>query len=230
MRAALILLVTLAAFAAPTHAQQARGAKILAIGDSLMAWHRGEGKSISDALAAELGEPVINRSISGARIIYALPISGALGMRIPNQFRERDRFDWVIVNGGGNDIWMACGCGPCKQRLNRMLTPDAKGGDIVSLIARIRKTGARVIYLGYLRSPGFDTPIENCKAAGDTLEARLARLAKRDRGVYFHSIANLVPHGDLSFHGVDRIHPSRKASAIIGKQLAQIIKRADRTR
>jgi len=45
--------------------------------------------------------------------------------------------------------------------------------------------------------------------------------------VFFHSIADLVPSGDRSFHGLDMIHPSRKASQIIGQQVAALIKRAD---
>ena len=44
-----------------------------------------------------------------------------------------------------------------------MLTADAKQGDIVSLVARIRQTGACVVYLGYLRIPDMDSPIESCK-------------------------------------------------------------------
>ncbi|MCV2893573.1 SGNH/GDSL hydrolase family protein [Lentibacter sp. XHP0401] len=211
-------------------AAQTAKPKILAIGDSLMAWHRGEDLSIADSLAAELGEPVLNRAVSGARIVYALPISGAMGMRISNQFRERERYDWVIVTGGGNDFMLGCGCARCERRMNKLLTADTKRGDVLKLIARIRKTGAQVIYLGYLRSPGMGSPIEKCKDEGDVFEARLAALAERDNGIHFHSIAQLVPSGDRSFHSFDMIHPSKKASTIIGKQIAQIIKRADQSR
>ena len=216
---------------APHQAAQAQEKpKILAIGDSLMAWHRIDDKSIADSIAASLGEPVLNRAISGARIIYGLPLTGAMGLRISNQFRDRERYDWVIITGGGNDFMLGCGCARCDRRMNKMLTADAKQGDIVSLIARIRQTGARVVYLGYLRSPDMDSPIESCKDEGDAFEARLVELAKRDKGVFFHSIADLVPSGDRSFHGLDMIHPSRKASKIIGQQVAALIKRADRTR
>ena len=213
---------------APHQAAQAQEKpKILAIGDSLMAWHRIDDKSIADSIAASLGEPVLNRAISGARIIYGLPLTGAMGLRISNQFRDRERYDWVIITGGGNDFMLGCGCARCDRRMNKMLTADAKQGDIVSLVARIRQTGARVVYLGYLRSPDMDSPIESCKDEGDAFEARLVELAKRDKGVFFHSIADLVPSGDRSFHGLDMIHPSRKASKIIGQQVAALIKRAD---
>lgn len=210
------------------HAQQKPS--ILAIGDSLMAWYRIDDRSIADSVAASLDEPVLNRAISGARIIYGLPVTGAMGLRVSNQFRDHERYDWVIITGGGNDFMLGCGCARCERRMNRMLTADAKQGDVVSLIARIRKTGARVVYLGYLRSPEMDSPIESCKDEGDAFEARLAELAKRDKGVFFHSIADLVPAGDRSFHAIDMIHPSHKASKLIGQQVAELIKRADRTR
>ena len=131
---------------APHQAAQAQQKpKILAIGDSLMAWHRIDDKSIADSIAASLGEPVLNRAISGARIIYGLPLTGAMGLRISNQFRDHERYDWVIITGGVNDFMLGCGCARCDRRMNKMLTADAKQGDIVSLIARIRQTGARVV-------------------------------------------------------------------------------------
>lgn len=49
-------------------------------------------------------------------------------------------------------------------------------------------------------------------------------MAALDDGVVFHSITDLVPQGDLSFHGVDRIHPSLKASLAIARRLARIIR------
>jgi lysophospholipase L1-like esterase len=226
----LILFVFLSVVASQQRAHAQDKPRILAIGDSLMAWHRNESKSIADSLEASLGEPVLNRSISGARIIYGLPVTGALGLRISSQFRDREQYDWVIITGGGNDLMFGCGCARCERRMNRMITAEADKGDVVSLVQHIRKTGARVIYVGYLRSPEMESPIENCKDEGDTFEARLATLAKQDEGVFFHSIAELVPAGDRSFHGLDMIHPSQKASTIIGQQLADLIRRVDRSR
>lgn len=231
MRRYAIVLIALTLLAASPGAGNATDARILAIGDSLMAWHRGAGSSIADIVSKELAEPVENRSISGARVIYGLPITGALGMRISRQYRDdEDNFDWVIITGGGNDLWLGCGCSRCERRMTRMISPDAKRGELVDLVGRIRRQGARVVYLGYLRSPGTNSPIESCKDEAEAFEARLATFAERDRGVYFHSIAGLVPSGDRSFHGVDMIHPSHKASTIIGQQIARIIKRADSTR
>ncbi|UYV37604.1 SGNH/GDSL hydrolase family protein [Rhodobacteraceae bacterium D3-12] len=198
------------------------GARILVIGDSLIASHSVSGRGIADRLEQILRQPIDDNSVAGARMIYNLPITGAMGLSIPKQYRDGN-WDWVIVNGGGNDVWLGCGCNRCDRKINKMIALDGRRGVIPGLVSRIRQSGARVLYLGYLRSPGFDTPIENCKDEGDELEARLSRLAALDEGIIFHPITDLVPPGDLSFHAVDRIHPSLKGSAAIAERLARVI-------
>jgi hypothetical protein len=203
--------------------------KILAIGDSLMAWHLVSKNSVADAAAKSLGEPVRSRAMGGAKIIHPLPLTGAFGMKISKQFVDKP-WDWVIMNGGGNDLFLGCGCGNCDRRMMRMIAPDGNAGEIPALVSKIRATGARVVYIGYLRSPGVDSPVDECRAHGDELETRLANMAKRDSGVYFVPLDDMVRDGDRSMHGVDMIHPSRKASALIGGRVAKVIQRADESR
>lgn len=220
IRIALLLLTLLSACGASPAGQ---GPRILAMGDSMMAWNGLGGQSIPDVVAEELSVQVVDRSVSGARMIYRLPISGAAGLSIPKQYRG-EAWDWVVLNGGGNDLLFGCGCTRCDGRLERLIAEDASAGAFPDLVTRLRKSGARVIILGYLRSPGRSSPIENCRDEGDTLEARLAKLAEGDAGVTFLSVAGLVPEGDLSFHALDRIHPSPKASRIIGGLVAEVIR------
>lgn len=198
-------------------------ARILAMGDSMMAWHGGSRAAISDNVEQLLGEPVIDRSVIGARIFYHLPISGAMGMNISQQYWPGD-WDWVIMNGGGNDLWFGCGCSVCDRKMNRMISKDGKSGSVPDLVRDIRENGARVIYLGYLRSPGVGSLIEHCRDEGDEFEHRLAQMAEADSGVYFLSLTDLVPHGDRSFHSFDMIHPSMKASRMIAQRIATIIR------
>ncbi len=197
--------------------------RILAMGDSLLAAHKISGRSIADAVEKKLGEPVKNRSVLAARILYKLPISGSLGLSIPKQFRSGN-WDWVILNGGGNDLWLGCGCTFCDRKINKLIAKDGQGGKIPKLVAKLRKTGAQVIYVGYLRSPGVGSIIDHCKNEGDELERRIDAFAKQDDGFYFLSLADLVPNGDRSYHGADMIHPSLKASKVIGGLVAEIIK------
>ncbi|WP_069301250.1 SGNH/GDSL hydrolase family protein [Neptunicoccus sediminis] len=199
-------------------------ADILAMGDSLLASHGLSGNAVSDVLERALGRAVIDRSVMGARIIYHLPVSGSAGLNIGKQFRAGD-WDWVILNGGGNDLWLGCGCVVCKGKLDKLARKDGKGGRIPSLIADIRKTGAKVVYVGYLRSPGLGSPIEHCRDEGDELERRIARFATFDDGVHMVSLKDLVPFGDRSFHAADMIHPSRKGSAAIAARVAAVIRK-----
>ncbi len=199
-------------------------ARILLVGDSLMAANGGVGKAISHSVERELDEQVIDRSVIGARMIYALPISGAAGLNIPKQYRP-GKWDWVIVNGGGNDLWLGCGCSLCDTKMERLISEDGRKGAIPGFVSQLRQDGAKVLYVGYLRSPGLGSPIEYCKDEGDELERRIDKLARLDKGIYFLSLADLVPPGDRSYHAFDMIHPSSKASAEIGKRIAAVIGR-----
>lgn len=197
-------------------------ARILAMGDSMLAWHGGRRAAVSDNIEAILGEPVIDRSVIGARIFYHLPVSGALGMNISQQYRP-GAWEWVVMNGGGNDLWFGCGCSRCDRKMQRMIAADGQGGAVPDLVRNIRQTGARVIYVGYLRSPGVGSMIDHCREEGQEFERRLNKMAASDPGVYFLSLADLVPHGDRSYHAFDMVHPSPKATRKIAQRIAAII-------
>lgn len=213
----------------PERVEPHSGARILVMGDSMMAWHSLTQKSVSHAMEEALGEPVASTAVSGARVLYNLPISGAMGMKIGSQLRKGD-WDWIVLNGGGNDLWFGCGCGTCRRKMDRLISEDGTQGAIVMLVQALRDTGAQVAWVGYLRSPGVWSPIEGCRDNGDALEARIDRLAALDPGVHFVSLSDLVPHGDRSFHGVDMIHPSLKGSRAIGQRVAAVIRANDAAR
>lgn len=198
------------------------GSRILAMGDSLLAANSLTGRSVSHSIESMLGEQVVDRSIPGASILYGLPITGGMGLNIGKQFSPGN-WDWIVLNGGGNDLMFGCGCRRCDGRIEWMISGDGRIGEVPDLVARLRQTGAQIIYVGYLRSPGVGSPIESCRDEGDKFEARIDRMANATDGVYFLSLADLVPFGDRSFHGIDMIHPSAKASREIGRMVAGII-------
>ncbi|MEM9242284.1 MAG: SGNH/GDSL hydrolase family protein, partial [Pseudomonadota bacterium] len=170
-------------------------------------------------------ETVVDRSTIGARFHYALPISGAAGLNITKQYVDGD-WDWVVVNGGGNDLWMGCGCMLCAAKIDRLISEDGTKGTIPGFLSDLRQSGAKVIYVGYMRSPGRISPIEHCKDEGAELEKRIAKLSKMDAGLIYLSLEDLVPHGDGSFHGIDMIHPSNKGSKAIGQIISNVIEGA----
>lgn len=196
--------------------------RILAMGDSLLATHSISGRAVSDYIERALGQKVVDKSVMGASLLYGLPITGSLGLRISKQYRKGN-WDWVVLNGGGNDLWLGCGCHKCERKMRRMISLNGNSGEVPRMVSTLRRTGAKVIYVGYLRSPSVGSPIENCKDEGDEFESRIRKMAADNEGVYFLSLADLVPHGDRSYHGFDMIHPSIKASKVIGEMVAQII-------
>jgi len=203
--------------------------KVLVMGDSMMAAHRISNRAVSDVIEKSINVRVTDTSTMGARLLYKLPISGSMGLNISKQYRAKN-WDWVVLNGGGNDLWMGCGCNRCDRKMNKLISESGRKGEIPRLISKIRNNGAHVIYVGYLRSPGVGSPIEHCRDEGDELERRIDHLSDQWNGVYFVSLADMVPFGDRSFHGIDMIHPSRKASREIGIRVARAILRAEQGR
>lgn len=217
---------------APASASGGAATRVLVMGDSMFAANGLAGQNVAAGLRAEYGGAVKDHALPGARFFYYLPISGAVGMRIPAQARPDDNgkpWDWYVVNGGGNDILFGCGCTRCdKGYLDRLITRDGARGAIPKLVSSLRASGARVAWAGYLRTPGIRSPIEDCNAIGDEFDRRLGAMAARDPGVIFVPMADLVPEGDLSFHGLDRVHPSAKGSRAIARRLAQAMREAPR--
>ncbi len=203
---------------------QNKSAKIMVLGDSMMAANRIAGQSVAAGIERELQAEVIDRSVVGARYFYLLPISGAAGLRLTAQYVKGD-WDWVVLNGGGNDLLFGCGCAACAHMVDRLISADGKSGAIPEFVTRLRKDGARVIYSGYLRNPGLATPVRACRPYGDALDRRIARLAATDpTGIYFLPMSDLVPYGDPSLHQFDMIHPSAKGSAAIAARIAKVIR------
>ncbi len=202
--------------------------KVLVMGDSLMAVHKIKGRSVGKYLERYLKTEVEDNSKLGAWMIYRLPLTGSLGFSIPRQYQP-GHWDWVVLNGGGNDLWLGCGCSKsCKGKLDRLISADGKRGEIPKLLSAIHNNGSRVIYVGYLRSPGIDTPIEACKPWGDALEARIDLFSQQSGRLNYLSLQGLVPEGDASYFANDLVHPATKTSQEIARRIAEIIVRTER--
>ncbi len=122
-------------------------ARILMMGDSMLATHSLTGRSVSHMVEAQIGEEVIDRTVPGARMIYALPLTGAAGLNIPKQYRP-GKWDWVVLNGGGNDLLLGCGCMFCNRKLEQLISEDGRRGAIPGFVSRLRQDGAR--WRGYV--------------------------------------------------------------------------------
>lgn len=207
----------------PTKAQDSPGG-ILAIGDSVMAWNGRQG--IPEAVSARLGRPVTDRARSGAHLTHPNALARATGFDISRRFNGGS-WDWVILTGGGNDIRRDCATRSEPAARDRLISADLRG-DIPTLIARIRATGARVGFVGYYDGPTFrSTGFSRCQGAFDVINSRMAQLAGTDPGVLFFDAGTVFDASDPASFARDLIHPSALGSRAIGTALADAMRAAE---
>lgn len=114
-------------FVWPAQPLQLKAAHASLLWGFIFATNGVQNKAIPNVLAQILREPVHNRAVAGARIIYRLPISGSLGFKIEQQYKPRT-WDWIVINGGGNDLMLGCGCNKCGARMNKMISHNGTKG------------------------------------------------------------------------------------------------------
>ena len=147
-------------------------------------------------------------------------MSGNSPTSIPNQY-EVGNWDWVILDGGGNDLNDLCSCQECDAVLDDI---DEVLRDFVT--AR-RSDEMRVVIWGYYGLPedaeyGFD----RCGSTFAKLSERQSAIADTDGGIYFVDGRMQITGEDLSFFDGDLVHPSEQGSETIGTQIASTIESA----
>ncbi len=213
-----LLFVAILAACAPAPKQ---GGDIAVIGDSVMAWNRSAGDDIGSIIANELDRPVVNRANFGAQI-RAGGGASVLRLSIPDQLPE-GRWNWVVMNGGANDLGFSCGCTRCAAEIEALISDDGQRGAIPDLVARAQAQGARVLWLGYYRAPETRS-FQGCRPGLVEIERRVARLASARAGVFFLDAEDLLNPPLRGHFDRDRTHPSPLGSRLIGAALADIIK------
>ena len=93
--------------------------------------------------------------------------------------------------------------------------------------APARKPDARILMMGDSILAWNGGTGQAVKTDGQELDRRIAALAEITDGIFFLSLDGLVPHGNLTFHAIDRIHPSVKGSAAIGEKIAALIEQEE---
>lgn len=190
--------------------------EILLIGDSVLAWNGG---TVGNVIASELDREVISRAALGARI-NASGAASLVGLSIPDQLSD-GRWEWIVMNGGANDLG-ACGCERCDAVIDGLISSDGSVGDIPDLIARARRTGAQVLWMGYYQAPASQS-FKGCRPGLVEVERRVARYARSHAGVHFVDAEDALDPAIPGLLSSDRTHPSRQGSTIIGRFLARTI-------
>ena len=213
------LILVLCALWTPAFAEQPR---ILAIGDSILAWHKWTGRDIPSVVGDILGARVENDAVAGARFSNTSALGRATGFDVRAQFRE-GAWDMVLVNGGANDMLADCNCGDCAPVLDGLLAADLTG-EVAEFVAQLRVTGTQVVWMGYYAS-ARSGQFAGCRPYLVTLDARLAELAAATPGLTFIDSEDAIDPDDRSNFAFDGIHPSAQGARRIGTYLAQSVAR-----
>lgn len=196
---------------------QRSGGDILVIGDSVLAYNDGQ---IGKVIAAELDRKVVSRAALGARIDASAAYS-VLGLSIPGQLSDGP-WNWVVMDGGANDLAGSCGCGRCDDDVDALIGPDGSSGAIPDLIAQARATGAQVLWMGYYQAPR-SASFRDCRADLVEMERRIKGYAQSRDGVHFIDAESVVDPSEPALYAPDMTHPSRAGSAVLGRFLARAI-------
>ena len=187
---------------------------LLAIGDSVLDWNREDGASIPDVVGQQTGLAVTNESVSGAQVLDDEE-------SIPSQYQSSD-WEWVIIDGGANDVGDACGCGDCVGQVDAIINDDASDGVMVELIDRIEADGAGIVLLGYYEVPSGE--FTDCDEEFVLFHERYALLASQRPAVLYVDMREAIdPLSDPDTLDEDQIHPSVEGGAAIGTLIAERI-------
>jgi lysophospholipase L1-like esterase len=215
-----VALVLLSASVTVRADDAAASGPILLIGDSIAAWNAEIGASVADVLSAKTGVDVTLAAIPGSRVLGGPD-------PVPQQYVPGP-WRWVVVQGGGNDLVVECGCGACDAALDRLIGRDGRTGAIADLVRRIRADGASVALWSYYAMPG-DAPFPFARCNDELVEvhARLARLAARDDGIVLVDGREAVRPDRTDLYDRDRVHPSPAGSRAIGTRIAEALVEAE---
>ena len=196
---------------------------ILAIGDSIFKWNAETNSDIPTVLGQALGRPVTNSAVSGAHLSLPKDNGSSLDYDIRQQYQSQ-AWDWVVMNGGANDLAGSCDCQNCDSLLDEMISADGLTGEIPEFARQVTANGSQLMYVGYYAMPadarfGFD----QCNDELDTHNARLAQMAAALPDVWFVSATAVVSPENPAAYDTDRVHPSAAGSEQIGRYIAQAI-------
>ncbi len=195
--------------------------RVLAIGDSILAWHKWTGRDIPSVMGVALGAQVENDAVAGARFSNTSGLGRAVGFDVRAQFRTGP-WNLVLINGGANDFLADCGCRACDPVLDGLIAPNLSG-EVATLLAEILASGAKVIWMGYYAS-ARSGQFAGCRSYLVEYDARLARLAAQTPGLTFVDSEAVLDREDRGHFAFDGIHPSPEGARRIGAYLARSVR------
>ncbi|SMX39994.1 hypothetical protein OCA8868_02219 [Octadecabacter ascidiaceicola] len=196
-----------------------RDADIIVVGDSILAWHRRSGQSIPNIVGQSTDLGISDMAVNGATFL------GAQG--IPTQYMS-GAWDWVIVDGGGNDLHSVCQTPMAQQVIDAIVSDDGTAGAFPTFVSLVANQGAQVIVLGYYPISDQGGPFAHCRSELDELAERQSKMAALNPSVIFVDSGKVIGPGDAAAYAPDLVHPSPRGAALIGQLIATEIRRASR--
>ena len=199
---------------------QADTLRVLAVGDSLLAWQKWTGRDIPSVMGQVLGAQVENDAVAGARFSNASGLGRALGFDVRSQYR-RGPWDIVLMNGGANDLLNDCNCRACGPVVDGLI--DARlDGEVPRFVAQVLRDGAEVVWMGYYAT-ARSAQFAGCRPFLVEYDARMARLAAVTPGLTFVDAEDALDPQNRALFAVDGIHPSAAGAQRVGTYLANRI-------
>ncbi len=200
----------------------------LAIGDSILASNKAPCQAISCHAGLALGTWFESHAVGGRPLT-----SDSGGPDIASQY-ESGPWEWVVVDGGANDLRLECGCtqaghdvAACEAAVDE-LAGVTGAGEMRALIDLIEDDPAhdgQIALLGYY-------PLDVSEGVGwggcvpyiVELSARYELLAADDERVHFVDPTPVMdPAAFPERFAIDGVHPSPAGSEAIGQLVASVI-------
>ncbi len=191
-------------------------ADVLAIGDSVIWWNIEAEQSVADVIAGAIARDVINAAIPGAEFL-------ATTESIPQQY-QAGPWEWVVMDGGANDLGAFCGTSGALPVLDRLIGADLQRGAMPAFFEQVREDGPQIVLMGYYLAPVAGGDFAGCAADFATLNDRLEAYAGQTAGVYYAPAAAVIDPTNSGHYDADLVHPSPLGSRLIGLQIADIIR------
>jgi lysophospholipase L1-like esterase len=191
--------------------------RILLAGDSVLAWNDG---GVARALEELLGAPVESRAKNGAWIGFPELGGPIMRLSIGAQVPKRS-FDWIVMNGGANDLAILCRCRACSEVRDQLISRDGKSGALPQTWAAAHeRSGAKIVILGYYEGVRR-TRFSGCRDALAALDARAARFAAGTDWAEFVDAGEVMTAEMLD---ADGIHPAPEGSVAIARLLETVLR------
>ena len=201
-----------------TDVEAKQAGSMLVLGESIMEWNVEDEASIPDVIAQTLDRDVVNAAVSGARISHPYPEAAAEGFDIRRQYLQGS-WEWVVMDGGANDLGDECNCGDCSLVLDDLISADGRSGEIPSFILSLTKSNHQIMYVGY-----YDAPAGGEFEEFVVLNGRVQTMAESLENVFYISAGDVIDASNLELFDDDLIHPSIFGSERIGEYIAETIK------